>query len=82
MCVDPAEGIMANIDIEQYMKAGYIAQCHCRADSALEYVAQQLEMPTRLNGEAIEVEIVPGADAWAPSGYYWEEDTLFKHEGE
>jgi hypothetical protein len=70
------EGICTKIDVAAYMKVGYIAQCHCRLDSALDYVKQQMEMDARANNETIEVEIAPGL--WAPSGYYWEEDTLFK----
>ena len=67
---------MANIDVAQYMKAGYAPICHCRLDSALEYVKHQLEMETRATNETIEVEIAP--ELWAPSGYYWEQGTLFK----
>lgn len=69
-----------NIDIAEYMKAGYIAQMHCRLDAALAYVSQQLEMPARLKESVIEVQIVPAEEGWAASGYYWEEDTLFKKE--
>lgn len=72
------EGICTQIDVAEYMKAGYIAQCHCRSDSAVDYVQHQLEMPARLKGEVIEVQIVPVEEGWAPSGYYWEADTLFK----
>lgn len=67
-----------NIDIAQYMKAGYIAQMHCRADSALDYVQRQMEMPARLKDSVIEVQIVPVDTGWAESGYYWEADTLFR----
>lgn len=67
-----------NIDLSAYIKAGYAPVCHCRLDSALEYIKQQLELDARANNETIEVEIAPGL--WAPSGYYWEEDTLFKKE--
>ena len=70
------EGIVANVDIKKYMEAGYAAQCHCRSDSALEYVEQQMEMRARLVESSIEVEIAPGL--FAPSGYYWECDTLFR----
>lgn len=67
-----------NIDLSVYIKAGYTPICHCRLDSALEYIQHQLEMDARADNETIEVEIAPGL--WASSGYYWEEDTLFRKE--
>lgn len=69
---------MATQMIEQYMKAGYMAQMHCLADSALDYVQHQLEMPVRLKDSVIEVQLVPVEDGWVESRYYWEADTLFR----
>lgn len=73
-------GIGVAIDLLQYMKAGYVAQCHCKLEGALDWVSKEYldEMKIRIADDSctIEVEIAP--DVWAPSGYYWEENTLFK----
>lgn len=66
--------------LSAYIAAGYTPICGCRLDAALEYVSHQLEMPSRLKDEVIEVQIVPVEEGWAPSGYYWESDTLFKRD--
>lgn len=66
--------------LSSYIKAGYTPICGCRLDSALEYVQQQMGMYARLNAECIEVELVPGSNMWAPSGYYWENELLLKRE--
>ena len=75
---DDKRGIKVAIDLSQYIKAGYAPICHCIRTEAVLYISQQLEMKAQFAKDdcAIEVEIAP--DCWAPSGYYWEKDTLFK----
>lgn len=68
------------VDLLAYLKAGYVAQCHCTTEGALDWVHSQYfqEMSVRFAEDncTIEVEIAPGL--WQPSGYFWEESTLFK----
>lgn len=66
--------------LSQYIHAGYIPQCGAREDSAVDYVQHQLGMPCRLTDSSIECNVGDeevGA-MWVASGYYFENDILFK----
>lgn len=67
-----------SVDLSKYIKAGYVAQCHCSSAGAVVWVSSELQMKAQRAADncTIEVEIAPGL--WTDSGYAWEESTLFK----
>lgn len=70
------------IDIQEYMRAGYVALAYTRLQPALEFVEHCCVLcPCRYKEDESLIECNIGDDEmpmWVASGYYWEKDHLFK----
>lgn len=67
-----------SVDLKKYLDEGYVAQSHCDKTGAVVWVSSQMQLKAQFAADncTIEIEIAPGL--WTASGYYWEENTLFK----
>lgn len=84
---------MQSIDLSAYIKAGYVPQCGCRSDTALDWAYHHLfpqavglrerDWRVRWNEDGDRVEMNIGDEEiqmWVGSVYYYENETLFKKE--
>ena len=72
------------VDLSKYIKTGYVPICGCNRLSAVMYVYTQYGKKTQFAEDRCTILIDLGDEnmpMWAPSGYYWEEDNLFKKAG-
>ena len=68
--------------LDDYMRAGYIPQCHVNRAGAVVWVAQEYSTKAQFAKDEchiqVYIEVMPEVYAWIDSDYVWEEGTLFK----